>query len=90
MVKQKTTGIITTSKGGIVMQKDKIFITDINKMYEERSFIGVMDKKPIMKGYKVEFKYLNNHDFVGNCALYTNKPLSEEEIKDKIIEVLQQ
>jgi len=67
------------------MQKDKIFISKIEKEYTiARGLEKVVNK---ITGLCITFDY----SIIVNAMIKikTNKPMTEEEIKDKIIEVLQ-
>lgn len=68
------------------MQKDKIFINSIAKNYTIRSFIGEYPTKELTS-ITISFDYRTIRDAV--LRIKTNEALSEEEIKDKIIEVLE-
>lgn len=65
--------------------KVHIFITRIDKLYEETLYTG--EEYPIRKmtGYKVYFFFKT---IESNITIHDYLPMTEEEIKDKIMEVL--
>ena len=77
MVKQKIIGII--------MKRESIIINSIDKDYQRIPYVGEYGARRL-KSLEVEFEYKN---ISSTIKISTNEPLSEEEIKDKIIEVLE-
>ena len=67
------------------MKKEKIFITNIAKMIETISYLGDSEPSTRSMGTRVSFRYKT---IEADIILYTDEPLTEEEIKDRIIEVI--
>ena len=67
------------------MNKENIIINSIDKKYQTIPYVGVYGARRI-KSIEVEFNYKTVRSTI---EISTNQPLSEEEIKDKIIEVMQ-
>lgn len=68
------------------MQKENIIINSIAKNFTIRPFVEEMPKKELTS-ITIDFDYRTIRDAV--LRIETDTPLTEEEIKDKIIEVLQ-
>ena len=67
------------------MKKGNILINSIDKNYQTIPYVGEYGVRRL-KSLEVEFEYKNIRSTI---KISTNEPLSEEQIKDKIIEVLQ-
>jgi len=67
------------------MQKELIFITNIEKVLEEKQYYGY-DASRKMVAIVVRFYY---KAIEASATINTTETMTEEEIKDKIIEVLQ-
>ena len=69
------------------MQKENIIINSIDKNFDIYTFISGPPLKTLTS-INVNFDFKSIHN--ANINIQTRETLSEEEIKDKIIEVLQQ
>lgn len=67
------------------MNKDSIRINTIEKDFIKKTYVA-KETQEILVGVKVNFNYKS----ISDAKLYisTDRPLTEEEIKDKIIEVI--
>jgi len=68
------------------VDKDKIIINSIEKVFQITEYVALPAKKRLI-AIDVNFDYTLIKE--ANIRIPTDKTLSEEEIKDKIIEVLQ-
>jgi len=69
------------------LNRENIIINSTHNNYETKTWIG-QPTEYFLRSITVEFQKKGDYIFTGNCTIYTNKSLSEDETKDKIIEVI--